>query len=204
MEKDIRQSPIVSAKYIGALAGLLVVVTMLFPPVGVAILCPSVRAALLCLPPGTLGSYYRKAGETVFTIDGVSQPLAIYKARNRPFLLVGPCRFPDTGDEDFFFVSQTQVIRTALDKGGDMWFRFLNHLYIVDDLSNSWNLMRAPFWDELKRSSSEVQYDKTTESFVFAFHIDIDDDSTIPVSFTIPERLFTPDMLNAPNATKNW
>ena len=204
MKKDIRQGPIISAKYIGALAGLLVVVTILFPPLGVAILFPPVEMALLCLPPGTLGSYYHKAGETVCTIDGVSHPLAIYKARNRPFLLVGPCRFPDTGDEDFFFVSQTQVIRTALDKGGDMWFRFLNHLYIVDDLSNSWNLMRAPFWDELKCSSSEAQYDKTKESFVFAFHIDIDDDTTIPVSFTIPERLFTPDMLNAPNATKNW
>ena len=83
------------------------------------ILDPKVNVVLSVI----FGSVYRKAGETVMTTEGgKSETLAVYKAKNKPFLIVGPCLFHGDKDyEDFFFVNRDQVMRMATDKGGDMW-----------------------------------------------------------------------------------
>ena len=82
----------------------------------------------LCPPWGNFvfgligGSVYRKVGDAAFDAKGYPRSLAVYKAEHKPFLIVGPCLFHEGEDyEDFFFVNKTQVVRTATDKGGDMW-----------------------------------------------------------------------------------
>ena len=145
------------------------------------------------------GSVYRKVGEATFEAKGYPRTLAIYKAENKPFLIVGPCLFHEGGDyEDFFFVSKTQVIRTATDKGGDMWCRTFNRLHIMDDLSDC-EILRAPLWDELKYEGSSVWYDDATASYVYSFRIEND---AVPAKLTIPAKFFTPDMFVAPNRTR--
>ncbi len=145
------------------------------------------------------GNAYRKVGEAALEANDHPRMLAIYKASNKPFLLVGPCMFHEEEDyEDFFFVNKSQVIRTSTDKGGDMWCRVFNRLYIIDDLSNC-ECLRAPFWDELKRNrESSVGYDGTSDSFVYLFRINND---SIQAKLTVPAKLFTPDMDEAPNRT---
>ena len=143
------------------------------------------------------GSVYREVGEAAFEGKEYPRSLAIYKARNKSFLIVGPCLFHD-GDEDFFFVSQKQVIRSATDKGGDMWCRSIGRLHIIDDLSDC-EILRAPWWDELKcDKNSSVRYDKATNSYVYSFTMD---SHTIPATLTVPAKFFTPDMDTAPNRT---
>lgn len=169
-------------------------------------LASALLAAAVALPPvGNVvfsligGNVYREVGEAAFDGKGYPRSLAIYKARNKPFLIVGPCRFHEGENyEDFFFVSKTQVIRSATDKGGDMWCRSIGRLHIIDDLSDC-EILRAPWWDELKcDKNSSVRYDKATNSFVYSFTMD---SHTIPVKLTVPAKFFTPDMDNAPNRT---
>ena len=144
------------------------------------------------------GSVYRKVGEAAFDAKGYPRSIAVYKAEHKPFLIVGPCLFHEGGDyEDFFFVNQTQVVRTATDKGGDMWCRTFGRLHIMDDLSDC-EVLRAPLWDELKFEGSSVRYDDATDSYVYSFRIEND---TLPAKLTIPAKFFTPDMLAAPNRT---
>ena len=144
------------------------------------------------------GSVYRKVGEAAFDAKGYPRSIAVYKAEHKPFLIVGPCLFHEGGDyEDFFFVNKKQVVRTATDKGGDMWCRTFDRLYIMDDLSDC-EILRAPLWDELKHEGSSVRYDEATDSYVYSFRIEND---TIPATLTIPAKFFTPDMLDAPNRT---
>ena len=145
------------------------------------------------------GSVYRKVGEAAFDAKGYPRSIAVYKAEHKPFLIVGPCLFHEGGDyEDFFFVNQTQVVRTATDKGGDMWCRTFGRLHIMDDLSDC-EVLRAPLWDELKYAGSFVRYDGATDSYVYSFRIEND---TLPAMLTIPAKFFTPDMLAAPNRTR--
>jgi len=145
------------------------------------------------------GSVYRKVGEAAFDAKGYPRSIAVYKAEHKPFLIVGPCLFHEDGEdyEDFFFVNQTQVIRTATDKGGDMWCRTFGRLHIMDDLSDC-EILRAPLWDELKYEGSSVRYDDTTDSYVYSFRIEND---AVPATLTIQAKFFTPDMLAAPNRT---
>lgn len=149
------------------------------------------------------GSVYRKAGETVITTEGgKTETLAIYKAKNKPFLIVGPCRFHchdekyGTKDEweDFFFVNPNQVIRTCTDKGGDVWFRLPWLLFIMDDLTVR-DRVRAPYWDDLEHEGASVRYDEATASYVYRLWINEPKQS---VSFAIPARFFTEDLLRAP------
>lgn len=172
------------------LASVLLAAAVALPPVGNVVF--SIAA----------GSVYRKVGEATFDAKGYPHSLAIYKAENKPFLIVGPCLFHEGEDyEDFFFVNRTQVIRTATDKGGDMWGRTFNRLHIMDDLSDG-EILRAPWWYELKHEGSSVRYDDATDSYVFSFSIE---KHMIPATLTIPEKFFTPDMDNAPNRTlKDW
>ena len=146
------------------------------------------------------GNVYRKVGETELRIGNRFQMLAIYKADHKPFLIIGPCRFYEDGDyEDFFFVNRDQVIRTATDKGGDMWCRVFDRLYIIDDLSDC-EILRSPHWDDLKcDKNSSIRYDQVAKMYIYSFKIS---DFSVPVSFAIPAELFTPDMLDAPNRTR--
>jgi len=172
-----------------------------------AYLASALLAAAVALPPvGNVvfsfffGSSYRKVGESTFEAKGYPRTLAIYKAENKPFLIVGPCLFHEGEDyEDFFFVSKTQVIRSATDKGGDMWCRTFGRLHIMDDLSDC-EVLRAPWWYELKHEGSSIRYDDATDSYVYSFSIET---HTVPATLTIPAKFFTPDMDNAPNRTLN-
>ena len=144
------------------------------------------------------GSVYRKVGEAAFDAKGYPRSIAVYKAEHKPFLIVGPCLFHEGGDyEDFFFVNQTQVVRTATDKGGDMWCRTFGRLHIMDDLSDC-EILRAPLWDELKHEGSSVRYDDATDSYVYSFRIE---NNMVPATLTIPAKFFTPDMIDSPNRT---
>ena len=166
--------------------------------------CAVFAAAVTCEPVGNVvfsiaaGSVYRKVGEAAFDAKGYPRSIAVYKAEHKPFLIVGPCLFHEGEEyEDFFFVNKTQVVRTATDKGGDMWCRTFGRLHIMDDLSDC-EVLRAPLWDELKFEGSSVRYDDATDSYVYSFRIEND---TLPAKLTIPAKFFTPDMFVAPNRT---
>lgn len=148
------------------------------------------------------GNVYRKVGETVMTTDARrTETLAIYKAKGKPFLIVGPCVFHNRDEKsrdewkDFFFVRRDQVIRTATDKGGDAWFRLAGLLFILDDMTNR-DRVRMPFWDDLEREGASVRYDEKTASYVYSLLINYPRQR---VSFAIPARFFTPDMPMPPN-----
>ena len=159
---------------------------------------------LFCTPKGHVvlaivffGNTYRKAGETVMTTDGVkTETLAIYKAHGKPYLIVGPCWFHENLKiwEDFFFVTPDRVIRTNVDQGGDIWVRLPWLLFIDDDLTSS-DCVRTPSWDELKHKDASVRYDEAAASYVYSLRINEPEQS---VSFAIPKKLFTEDLLEAP------
>ena len=167
------------------------------------ILDPKVNVVLSVI----FGSVYRKAGETVMTTEGGKpETLAIYKARGKPFLIVGPCAFHRYDEKygakddwaDFFFVRPDSVIRTNVNQGGDIWFRLPGLLIIDDDLTSS-DCVRTPSWDDLEHKGASVRYDEATASYVYSLRINRPEQS---VSFAIPARLFTSDLLNAPNDTR--
>ena len=178
----------VAAAILISLAVAVFVAAVAFPPVGNVVF--SIAA----------GSVYRKVGEASLDAGGYPPTLAVYKAKDKPFLIVGPCLFHEDEDyEDFFFVNKTQVVRTATDKGGDMWCRTFHRLHIIDDLSDC-EVLRAPIWFDLNGDDdSAIRYDGATDSFVYSFRIEED---TLPVKLTIPAKFFTPDMDNAPNRTR--
>ena len=171
-------------------------------------LAMAVFAAAVASPPiGNVvfsiaaGNVYRKVGEAAFDANGYPHSLTVYKAEHKPFLIVGPCLFHEGEDyEDFFFVNKTQVVRTTTDKGGDMWCRSFGRLHIMDDLSDC-EVLRAPWWYELKHEGSSVRYDGAADSYVYSFRIEND---AIPAKLTIPAKFFTPDMDNAPNRTLQY
>ena len=110
------------------------------------------------------GYKYQSCGITTvsdgknFSDNTTKQEVHIYKADNKPFLLVGPYTFsPDC--RDFFFVNKKQLIRTATDKGGEAFFQLASWLFVIDDMSGSYQKrVRAPWWDELKnKNASAVQ-----------------------------------------------
>ena len=143
-------------------------------------------------------SLYRKSGEAAAMIGGKRETLNIYKAENKPFLLVGP-RWFESGDFDFFFVNKRQVVRTATDKGGDEWLRLGRWLYIVDDLTgDDDHRLRAPTWDNL-RGDPESSVKSRGEYIVFSFRLDC---RGRPVRLLLPQKLFTPDMDTADNCTR--
>ncbi len=137
------------------------------------------------------GNSYRKAGETTLHIAGKDEILSIYKAPNKPFLILGPYRF-DEDYYDFFFVAKDAVIRTATDKGGDTWVRIGNRLFLLDDLTTA-DRLRAPYWNDIRSDKGgSIEFDPSSECYLFTFKLNSRDPA--PVSFAIPERLFTPDM----------
>jgi hypothetical protein len=143
--------------------------------------------------------YTRVGAIEIKSANGIGQA-AVYKAENKPFLIVGPYRFTDADEtyRDFFFVNRKQVICTAIDKDGSAWLQFFRWLFILDDLSDYWNLVRAPFWDELKNPGASVRFDDRERCYIYTLRCKAPDG---PVYFAIPDEFFTPDMLDAPNAT---
>ena len=172
--------------------------------ISVTVLLGLILATILCPPFGNTvfgiigGSVYRKVGEAAFDARGYPRTLAIYKADNKPFLIVGPCLFHEGEDyKDFFFVNKKQLVRTATEDGCDIWGRTFGRLHIIDDLTDC-DILRAPLWDELKYEGSSVRHDDATGSYVYSFTID---SHTIPAKLTIPAKFLTPDMDGAFNRT---
>ena len=141
------------------------------------------------------GSCYVCGGEAVLYCDGRKTVLPVYKAADKPFLLVGPYNFGDY--EDFFFVNKKQVIGTAIDKGGDAWFRIGKYLFILDDL-NHWDVLRIPWWDYMSAPAAKSEYDTSGKNRIYIFPLD---PSNSAVRLEINGKFFTEDMLGACNVT---
>jgi hypothetical protein len=142
-----------------------------------------------------IGSCYVCNGEAVLYQDGRKTVLPVYKAADKPFLLLGPYNFGDY--EDFFFVNKKQVIGTAIDKGGDAWFRIGKYLFILDDL-NHWDVLRIPWWDYMSAPVAKSEYDTSGKKRVYIFPLD---PSNSAVRLEINGKFFTEDMLGACNVT---
>lgn len=137
------------------------------------------------------GSGYRKAGEATLHNAGKDEILSIYKAPDKPFLILGPYRFAED-DYDFFFVNRTQVIRTATDKGGDTWIRIAKWLFLLDDMTGN-DRLRAPYWDDIQSDKGgSIVFEPQEQRYIFTFKLNSQD--PMPVSFAIPARFFTSDM----------
>ena len=141
------------------------------------------------------GSCYKCDGEAVLYQDSRKTVLPVYKAANKPFLLVGPYNFGDY--EDFFFVNKKQVIGTAIDKGGAAWFRIGKYLFISDDL-NHWDVLRIPWRDYMSAPAAKSEYDTSGKNRIYIFPLDPSNSMTC---LEITEKLFTDDMVDAYNVT---
>ena len=141
------------------------------------------------------GSCYVCDGKAVLYQNGRKTVLPVYKAADKPFLLVGPYNFGD--HEDFFFVNKKQVIGTAVDKGGDAWFRIGKYLFILDDL-NHWDVLRAPWWDYMSDQAAKSEYDTSGKNRIYIFPLD---PSNATARLEINKKLFTDDMIGACNVT---
>lgn len=176
-----------------------VVVFMVFSMTVITVFC----AAFSCEPFGDVffsfcfGSCYKYVGNAVLHCNGRKIVLNVYKTDNKPFLLIGPYSFEDY--KDFFFVNKKQVIGTAVDKGGDAWFRLGRYLFILDDLNHRDNL-RMPWWDFMNTPSAKSEYKESTNCRIYIFPLDAAD---CTVQLEISEKFFTSDMLDAYNATAN-
>ena len=136
------------------------------------------------------GNKYSSCGITTisdiknFSGDATKQEVHIYKAGDKPFLLVGPYTFsPDC--RDFFFVNKKQVIRTATDKGGGVFFQFSLWLFVIDDMSGTCQKrVRAPWWDELKNKNASVV--QKNDQYIYTLFLE---DERKCISFSIPEKM---------------
>ena len=142
-----------------------------------------------------LGSCYVCDGEAVLHQDGRKTLLPVYKAADKPFLLVGPYNFGDY--EDFFFVNKKQVVGTAIDKGGDAWFRIGKYLFVLDDL-NHWDVLRMPWRDYMSTPVAKSEYDTSSKNRIYIFPLD---PSNSTARLEINGKFFTDDMLDAYNVT---
>ena len=147
------------------------------------VICP--KAAFLIL----LGYKYSSCGITavsdgkIFSDNAVKQEVHIYYSQGKPFILVGPYTF-SSNCQDFFFVNKKQVIRTATDKGGGEFFQFASWLFVIDDMSGSYqNRVRAPWWDELKNKKASVE--KKNDQYVFTLFLE---DANKFITFIIPVK----------------
>ena len=99
--------------------------------------------------------------------------------------------------EDFFFVNKKQVIGTAIDKGGDAWFRIGKYLFILDDL-NHWDVLRITWRDYMSAPAAKSEYDTSGKNRIYIFPLDPSNSMTC---LEITEKLFTDDMVDAYNVT---
>lgn len=136
------------------------------------------------------GYKYQSCGITTvsdgknFSDNTPKQKVYIYKAGNKPFLLIGPYTFsPDC--RDFFFVNKKQVIRTATDKGGEAFFQLASWLFVIDDMSGTYqNRVRAPWWDELKNKNASTEQKR--DQYIYTLFLE---DEKKYVTFSIPEKM---------------
>ncbi len=176
--KKVIKKIITASIILGIALSMLLFCSLVFKPLGDVVFS-------ICM-----GSMYRKVGEAILRSPGKHETLSIYKAQNKPFLILGPYRF-DEDYYDFFFVNRTQVIRTATDKGGDAWVRIAGRLFLLDDMTH-WDRVRMPYWDDMKcDKNSSVRLDDDTDAYIYSFKIDHPE---VQVSFAIPAKLFTSDM----------
>ena len=157
-------------------------------------------ACLVFSPEGTIldlivevieGNIYHEAGTVTLQYEGKQIPVPVYKAKGRPFLLIGPHRFYEP-DEDFLFVSPDLVVASATDKGGDGWNRIGGFLLMLDDMTCR-DRLRIPYWNLLKDRSPDVGV--TSVNGTREYRVIVDDGRKL--TFRIPESLFTPDMPSA-------
>ena len=167
----------------------------------VLLLAVSIPALSLVFPPAGAvvelavevveGNIYYKAGNVTLQYEGEQIPVPVYKAKGRPFLLIGPHRFYEP-DEDFLFVSPDLVVASATDKGGDSWNRIGGFLLMLDDMTCR-DRLRIPYWNLLKDRSPDVGV--TSVNGTREYRVIVDDGRKL--TFRIPESLFTPDMPSA-------
>ncbi len=144
------------------------------------------------------GNVYCKQGEAVFYFQesGKTESLNIYKAKDKPFLIVGPYWFGENSREayrDFFFIRKNGVITSSVDMCGESWAVFLNLLFIASDFSGNVNscITRTDWRFHLPSEKATVRYDPETDMRIYSIRIYY---NNTPVVFSIPEKLFTPDM----------
>ena len=167
----------------------------------VLLLAVSIPALSLVFPPAGAvvelavevveGNIYYKAGNVTLQYEGEQIPVPVYKAKGRPFLLIGPHRFYEP-DEDFLFVSPDLVVASATDKGGGSWNRIGSFLLVLDDMTSK-DRLRIPYWDLLKDRSPDANV--TSIKGAREYRVIVDDGRKL--TFRIPESLFTPDMPSA-------
>lgn len=150
----------------------------------------NIHCRLLTLNLLRLADIYSAVG-TVFihTPDGI-KTISIYKQHNKPFLLVGPYNF-DRDYHDFFFVAKDCVLRTATDKGSE-WTIAGNYLLLNDDMSNSRNRLRAPYWFDATQTDGRISLNAQTQCY--DFKISLDEKGKELATFSIPVKFFTVDM----------
>ena len=166
----------------------------------VLLLAVSIPALSLVFPPAGAvvelavevveGNIYYKAGNVTLQYEGEQIPVPVYKAKGRPFLLIGPHRFFE--DEDFLFVSPDLVVASATDKGGDSWNRIGGFLLMLDDMTCR-DRLRIPYWDLLNDRSPDVGVTSVNGTREYRVIVD----AGRKLTFRIPESLFTPDMPSA-------
>lgn len=173
---------IVALLILGIIFVVILVCSLTFEPVGDVVFS-------ICF-----GGRYRKVDNIALKVNDVETTLSLYKARGKPFLILGPCLFAEDY-YDFFFVDKEQVIRTAIDKGGDAWVRIGSLLFMLDDMTRPEDRLRSPYWDDIASDpDSSIVFDLEKEMYIYSFRIDR---KTVPTTFTIPAKFFTSDMPNA-------
>ena len=151
---------------------LIVTVILATPPV----LCIVLYVVLNFIPfIGTViwGECYLPAGKALLICNGKVSKLTVFSAKNKPYLPVGPCSFPDHHGKgkirDFFFVNPRQVIRNCDDKGGNLWYQAGPFLFMLDDFSGE-NPIRSSYWDEIKcDENSQIISDQNNGWYRFQF-----------------------------------
>jgi hydrogenase maturation factor HypF (carbamoyltransferase family) len=87
----------------------------------------AIASAVAAIKKAGGGELYFPAGKALLIRDGKVSKLTVFSAKNKPYLPVGPCSFPDYYRKgkirDFFFVNKRQVIRNCDDKGGNLWYQ---------------------------------------------------------------------------------
>ncbi len=142
------------------------------------------------------GSLYYKAGITQLDFGYKKEYLSVFKAYNKPYLLVGPRKFEysDSYHWDFFFVNDKQVLVSAADKGGNAFGSCGFCVFMLDDLTSYYGQLRTSIGNLMGRKESSLTYDSEKKEYKYSFSLNYPPEK---VHFSIPASFFTPDMLTA-------
>ena len=119
------------------------------------------------------GELYFPAGKALLIRDGQVSRLTVFSAKNKPYLPVGPCSFPDHHGKgkirDFFFVNKRKIMRSNDDKGGNLWYQTGPFLFILDDFSGK-NPVRSSCWNEIEQDpKAQIISDQNNGYYRFQF-----------------------------------